>query len=47
MAGGQVTMEFRTDADLLGGVIVQMGSTVYDGSVRSRLAELRRRLAET
>lgn len=47
VSGRRVTMELRTDADLLGGVVVRIGSTVYDGSIRSRLAELRRRLEET
>jgi len=47
ITGKRVNMEMRTDADLLGGVIVQMGSTVYDGSIRSQLDELRRRLTGT
>jgi F-type H+-transporting ATPase subunit delta len=46
ITGKQVNMELQTDADLLGGVIVQVGSTVYDGSIRTQLAEMRRRLAE-
>ena len=42
--GRVVQLSVSTDPDLLGGVVVQIGSTVYDGSVRSRLAELKRRL---
>ncbi len=44
--GKTVTLDVRTDAGLLGGLIVQIGSTVYDGSIRSQLEEVRRRLAE-
>ena len=47
VTGKLVNIELRTDADLLGGVVVQVGSTVYDGSVRTRLAEVKRRLSET
>ena len=35
-------MEQAVDAALLGGVVAQVGSLVYDGSVRSQLEELRR-----
>ncbi len=41
-----VKVEIRTDASLLGGITVQIGSTSFDGSIRTRLAEIRRRLAE-
>jgi F-type H+-transporting ATPase subunit delta len=44
--GKTVTLDVRTDAGLLGGLIVQVGSTVYDGSIRSQLDEMKRRLAE-
>jgi F-type H+-transporting ATPase subunit delta len=44
--GRTVTLEVRTDAGLLGGLVVHVGSTVYDGSVRSQLEEMKRRLAE-
>lgn len=46
ITGKSVSMEFQTDPDLMGGVIVRMGSTIYDGSIRTQLAEVRRRLAE-
>jgi len=42
--GKEVTLEIQADAELLGGLIVQIGSTVYDGSVRSHLEEMRRSL---
>jgi len=44
--GKAVTLEVRTDAGLLGGLVVQVGSTVYDGSIRSQLDEVKRRLVE-
>ncbi len=44
--GRSVILDVRTDAGLLGGIVVRVGSTVYDGSVLSQLAEMRRRLME-
>jgi F-type H+-transporting ATPase subunit delta len=45
MTGKQVRCEFQVDPNLLGGVSVRIGSTIYDGSVRGQLESLRRRLA--
>jgi F-type H+-transporting ATPase subunit delta len=47
ITGKQVNIESQTDEDLLGGVVVQIGSTVYDGSIRTQLADMKRRLMET
>jgi F-type H+-transporting ATPase subunit delta len=44
-AGNEVTLSTDTDPGLLAGAIVQIGSTVYDGSIRTQLEEMRRRLA--
>ena len=44
--GKQVTIEPQTDGNLLGGVVVQIGDTIFDGSIRARLLEMRKRLAE-
>ncbi|HEY4046276.1 MAG TPA: ATP synthase F1 subunit delta [Acidobacteriaceae bacterium] len=41
LAGNKVRATFREDASLIGGVIVRLGSTVYDGSVRGRLERLK------
>ena len=41
LAGGKVEASFRLDASILGGTVVRIGSTVYDGSVRGRLDRLR------
>jgi len=43
--GGEVELRCRVDPVLVGGVLVRVGGTTYDGSVRTRLAALRRRLA--
>ena len=40
----QVILEANVEPELLGGVMAQVGSTVYDGSLRSRLEELRQEL---
>lgn len=37
-------IESRTDPSLLGGMIIRVGDTVYDSSLRTRLHELRGRL---
>lgn len=47
MTGKRVNVESQTDQGLLGGVVVQIGSTVFDGSIRTQLAEVKRRLTET
>jgi F-type H+-transporting ATPase subunit delta len=40
----QVTATFHEDSSLVGGAIVRVGSTVYDGSVRGRLDRLKDQL---
>jgi len=42
--GRAVHMQIEVDADIVGGVVVQVGDEVLDGSVAGRLAEARRRL---
>ena len=44
LSGKQVRGEFSTDPALIGGVIARIGSTVYDGSVRSQLESMREQL---
>lgn len=41
----KVQATYREDPSLLGGAIVKLGSTVYDGSVRAQLEQMRQRLA--
>jgi F-type H+-transporting ATPase subunit delta len=43
--GGRVELRCREDPALVGGLLVRVDGTTYDGSVRTRLAALRRRLA--
>ncbi len=45
LTGKQVRPRFAVEPELIGGVIVRIGSTVYDGSVRGQLDSLARRLA--
>jgi F-type H+-transporting ATPase subunit delta len=46
ITGKIVNVELQTDANLLGGIVVQIGSTIFDGSIRTQLSEMRRRLME-
>ncbi len=41
--GKEVQLETGVDAALVGGMVTQIGSTVYDGSISRHLARLRRR----
>jgi F-type H+-transporting ATPase subunit delta len=40
----KIEARFQEDKELLGGAIVRLGSTIYDGSVREQLNRLRERL---
>lgn len=44
VSGKQVRCDFSIDPALIGGVVARIGSTVYDGSVRSQLTNLREQL---
>ena len=41
LSGKQVTVTRREDPALLGGVVAKLGDTVYDGSLRTQLRDLR------
>jgi F-type H+-transporting ATPase subunit delta len=43
--GADLTAEFKTNPELLGGVRIKVGSDVWDGSVRSRLMRLEDQLS--
>lgn len=45
VTGKNVRLTFATDLELIGGMVVRIGSTVYDGSVRNQLHQLERKLA--
>jgi len=42
--GAKVLLDRAVDPDLIGGVVAQVGSLVYDGSLRTQLEALRRKL---
>jgi len=44
--GNTVILDVKSDPELLGGLVVQIGSTVYDGSIRRQLSEMRERLSK-
>ncbi|MGA2569860.1 MAG: ATP synthase F1 subunit delta [Terracidiphilus sp.] len=44
LAGAQIDASFKLDTSILGGAVVRIGSTVYDGSVRGRLDRLKEAL---
>ena len=44
--GKQVVLKMGVDANLLGGVVARVGGKMMDGSTRSKLASLRKELAE-
>ncbi len=45
LTGKQIRARFQVDPNLIGGVVARIGSTVYDGSIRGQLDNMRRRLA--
>jgi F-type H+-transporting ATPase subunit delta len=45
LTGKKIETKFALDPALLGGAVVRIGDTIYDGSLRSRLNEMRARLA--
>jgi F-type H+-transporting ATPase subunit delta len=47
ITGSKITTEFRTDPDIIGGIIARVDGRLIDGSIRSKLATLRRNLVGT
>ena len=45
LTGKQVRMQCSTDPELLGGAVTRIGSTIYDGSLREQLRQVRQRLS--
>jgi F-type H+-transporting ATPase subunit delta len=45
LTGKKIEPKYSLDAALLGGAVVRIGDTIYDGSVRGRLNAMRARLA--
>jgi F-type H+-transporting ATPase subunit delta len=46
MTGKKVKARYDQDSTLLGGAIIQVGSTIYDGSVKGQLEKIREQLVE-
>jgi len=46
MTGKKVRARYEQDVTLLGGAVVQVGSTIYDGSVKGQLEKIREQLVE-
>ncbi len=44
MTGKSVRLSFTTDEELIGGIVTRIGSTIYDGSVRNQLQQVKERL---
>ncbi len=44
LARRDVKLDYRRDASLIGGVKLQIGSTIFDSSIRTQLQEIERRL---
>lgn len=45
LTGSRVRLQFDVDEGLIGGIVTRIGSTVYDGSVRSQLRQIKQRMA--
>ena len=46
VTGKKVEITASVDPELLGGVVARIGSTVYDGSVKTQLAQMRQELVK-
>lgn len=44
VTGKEIYVETRVDPDILGGMVAQVGSTIYDGSLKTRLKRMREHL---
>ncbi len=44
-AGRKVQLASRVDPDILGGIVIRVGNSILDASIRSRLEQLRRQVA--
>jgi F-type H+-transporting ATPase subunit delta len=45
-AGRTVKLATRVDPDILGGIVVRVGNSILDASIRTRLEQLRRQVAQ-
>ncbi len=45
LTGKKVRIDFDTDPEIIGGSVTRIGSTVYDGSVRTQLRQIKEKMA--
>ena len=45
LTGKVIRAAYSRDPGLLGGVVVRVGSTIYDGSIRGQLDRMRQQIA--
>ncbi|HEX8456068.1 MAG TPA: ATP synthase F1 subunit delta [Pyrinomonadaceae bacterium] len=45
LTGKRVRLQFAVDEELIGGIVTRIGSTVYDGSVRTQLQQIKQKMA--
>jgi F-type H+-transporting ATPase subunit delta len=45
-AGRKVTLTAHVDPDILGGIVLRVGNSILDASIRNRLEQLRRQVAQ-
>ncbi len=45
-AGRKVILAARVDPDIIGGIIIRVGNSILDASIRNRLEQLRRHVAQ-
>ncbi|HVZ17266.1 MAG TPA: ATP synthase F1 subunit delta [Terriglobales bacterium] len=45
LTGKRVLANYQTDSKLIGGAVVRIGSTIYDGSVRGQFEKIREQLS--
>jgi F-type H+-transporting ATPase subunit delta len=46
MTGKEVEMTIEDDSSLIGGMVVRVGDTMYDGSIKAQLGNIRKLLGE-
>ena len=47
LTGKKVQLEIHVDPSMIGGVVTRIGSTVYDGSIRTQLQKMRQQLVQS
>jgi F-type H+-transporting ATPase subunit delta len=47
LTGKTINLNFATDAQIIGGVVTRIGSTIYDGSVKTQLENLKQQMIGT